>query len=65
MYLLRLYRLKLHFFGCDGHLLVIVNKKIGNIFSVFIETLGSEKLQFYKIYKKSSVLHELLHNDIH
>jgi len=40
-------------------------KKLETTFSVLIMTLGSEKLQFYKIYMKSWVMHELLHNDIH
>jgi len=64
--LLCLYGLKLHFCLRWPSWQLIVNKKLGTTFSVFIETLWSEKLQFYKIYMKSSVLHELLlHIDIH
>jgi len=38
---------------------------VGATFSVFIMTWRSKKLQFYKVYMKSWVLHELIHNDIH
>ena len=69
MHLLCLYGLKLHFFfACGGHLgfsQLTVSKKMETVFSVLIETLGSEKLQFYKIYMKGSALHELLRMDMY
>ena len=43
---------KIAFFACGGHLgfsqLTVSKKYWKQLFSVFIETLGREKLQFYK-----------------